>query len=299
MPNALFDPSFLKKLEQLTLVARQLFRGGDRGERRSTAHGASVEFSDFRPYVQGDDFRRIDWNAYAKFESLMLRLFVEEQELAVHLVLDCSASMDFGDPLKFDYARRLAAALAYIALANTDKVTFTAAAVDVETDTFLGPPSGAIRGKPGILRLMDILDALRPAGRTDLDASLARFALRTRRAGLVVVISDFLSEPGYEDGIKRLRYGKHEVVLAQVLSPQELQPELLGDVRLVDSETDAGVDVSANRATLQAYARRLAAFLSDLESFAHHHNCSYLLANTKTPFEELVLRQFRTLGLAR
>src|SRR6478672_2229633 len=151
MPDQLFDPSFLKKLEMLTLIARQLFRGDTRGERRSSAHGASVEFSDFRPYVQGDDFRRIDWNAYAKFESLMLRLFVEEQELAVHILLDCSASMNYGEPAtanKFYYARRLAAALAYMALANTDKVSFTPVAIDTEADTFLGASSGTMRGKP-------------------------------------------------------------------------------------------------------------------------------------------------------
>jgi uncharacterized protein (DUF58 family) len=295
----LFDPSFLKKLEQLTLVARQMFRGGDRGDRRSTAHGASVEFADFRPYVQGDDFRRIDWNAYAKFESLMLRLFVEEQELAVHLLLDCSTSMDYGDPAKFDYSRRLAAALAYIALSNTDKVTFTTVAVDTETDTYLGAASGMMRGKAGILRLMETLENLKPVGKTDLNASLARFALRTRRAGLVVVISDYLSEPGYEEGIKRLKFNKHDVVMAQVLSPQELKPELMGDVRLVDAETEAGVEVSANRATMQAYAKRLGVFLSEVEGFAHRHSCGYVLANTSTSFEELVLRQFRVLGLAR
>src|ERR1041384_6137855 len=153
MADQLFDPSFLKKLEMLTLVARQLFRGDTRGERRSTAHGASVEFADFRPYVQGDDFRRIDWNAYAKFESLMLRLFVEEQELAVHILLDCSESMNYGTPQsanKFDYGRRLAAGLAYIDLANTDRVTFPTLAIDTENDTFLGPSSGTMRGKPGI-----------------------------------------------------------------------------------------------------------------------------------------------------
>lgn len=299
MTNQLFDPTFLKKLEQLTLVARQLFRGGDRGDRRSTAHGASVEFADFRPYVQGDDFRRIDWNAYAKFESLMLRLFVEEQELPVHLLLDCSSSMDFGDPNKFDFARRLAAALAYIALSGTDKVTFTALAVDSDADTFLGPPSGAIRGKPGVLRVMDLLQNLRAGGKTDINASLERFALRTRRAGMVILISDFLSEPGYEEGIKRLRYGRHDVVMVQVLSPQELSPELMGDVRLIDSETEAGVDISATRATMQAYAKRLGVFLHDLESFAHKLSCSWVLANSATPFEELVLKQFRSLGMVR
>ena len=209
MADQLFDPAFLKKLEMLTLDARQLFRGDTRGERRSTVHGASVEFADFRPYVQGDDFRRIDWNAFAKFESLMLRLFVEEQELAVHVLLDCSASMRYGDPDKFDYARKLAAGLAYIALANTDKVSFTPVAVDAENDTFLGQASGSMLGKAGVVRLMETLGGLKANGTTDLNASLSRFALGTQRAGLVIVISDFLSDPGYEEWIKRLRYGKH------------------------------------------------------------------------------------------
>jgi len=323
MPDPLFDPAFLKKLEMLTLVARQLFRGDTRGDRRSTVHGASVEFADFRPYVQGDDFRRIDWNAYAKFESLMLRLFIEEQELSVHVLLDCSASMNYGGETaltgrpsggfsadapaltekspanKFNYARRLAAALAYIALANTDKVTFTTLAVDSDNDTFLGPPSGTMRGKPGILRLMDQLQSLKPKGTTDLNASLSRFALRTSRAGLIILISDLLSETGYEEGVKRLRYGKHDVVLAHTLSPHELRPELMGDVRLVDLETNAGVDISANRHVMTAYAKRLNAFISGIQSFAHKHGCSYVLANTATPFEDLVLKQFRSLGLAR
>ena len=299
MADPLFSPTFLKKLEMLTLVAKQLFRGGDRGDRRSTSHGASVEFADFRPYVQGDDFRRIDWNAYAKFESLMLRLFVEEQELQVHVLLDCSTSMNYGTPNKFDYARRLAAAMSYIALANTDKVSFTPVAVDTETDTFLGPPSGSMRGKHGILRLMDMLEGLKPGGRTDLNTSLQRFALRTQRAGMVILISDFLSDTGFEEGVKRLRYGRHEVVLVQTLAPQEITPELLGDVRLVDMETNIGVDVTANRAVLQAYAKRLGAFLGELQAFAHKHGCNYVLANTGTNFEDLVLKQFRTLGLAR
>jgi len=306
MAEQLFDPSFLKKLEMLTLVARQLFRGDTRGERRSTVHGASVEFADFRPYVQGDDFRRIDWNAYAKFETLMLRLFVEERELAVHILLDCSESMNFGggsgappSANKFDYGRRLAAALAYIALAGTDKVTFNTLAVDTQQDTYLGASSATMRGKPGILRLMELLKGLKTGGPTDLNASLSRFALSTTRAGLVILISDLLSESGYQEGVKRLRYGKHDVVLVQTLAPQELLPELMGDVRLVDMETKAGVDVSANRQALQAYARRLHAFLGDIQSFARKAGCSHVLANTASSFEDLVLKQFRTLGLAR
>lgn len=299
MAEPLFDGSFLKKLEMLTLVAKQVFRGDSRGDRRSSVHGASVEFADFRPYVQGDDFRRIDWNAFAKFETLMLRLFVEEQELAVHVLLDCSASMGYGRPDKFDYARRLAAALSYMALANTDRVSFTPLAVDEERDTLLGATAGPLRGKPGIVRLMDALAALKPGGKTDLNAALARYALRATRSGLVIVISDLLSESGYEEGFKRLRYGKHDVVIVQVLSPQELEPELTGDVRLVDMETQTGVDVSANRALLAAYQKRLQAFIGGVQAFAHAHGASYVLANTATAFDDLVLRQFRAMGLAK
>jgi len=299
MPEPLFDSSFLKKLEMLTLVAKQLFRGETRGERRSSAHGASVEFADFRPYVQGDDFRRIDWNAYAKFESLMLRLFVEEQELSVHILLDCSASMAFGTPDKFAYARRLAAALAYIALANTDRVTLTPLMVDPEADTALGATSSPLRGKAGILRLLQTLEAIKPQGKTDLSRALGHFALRTGRAGLVIVISDFLSDTGIADGIKRLRYGKHDLILIQTLCPQELSPELPGDVRLVDAETQKTVDISATRAVLVAYRKRLTTFLYDVQAAAHQAGAGYVLANTATAFEDLVLRQFRTLGLAK
>jgi uncharacterized protein (DUF58 family) len=300
MPQPLFDSTFLKKLEMLTLSAKRLFRGDTRGERRSTVHGASVEFADFRPYVQGDDFRRIDWNAYAKFETLMLRLFVEEQELRVHLLLDCSKSMDFGEPRKFDYARKIAAAIAYMALANTDRVTFTPVSlVRDEEDVLLGSSTSPMRGKSGIVRMMDSLDSLKAEGKTDLNSALERFALRTTRGGLVIIISDFLGEGGYESGIKRLRYGKHDVVLVHTLAPQELSPELLGDVRLVDVENGAGLDVTANRQTLQAYAKRLAAYLLEIQGFAHRSGCSYVLAGTATSFEDLVLKQFRALGLAR
>jgi uncharacterized protein (DUF58 family) len=299
VPQPLFDAAFLKQLEMLTLMAKQLFRGDSRGERRSKVHGASVEFADFRPYVQGDDFRRIDWNAYAKFENLILRLFVEEQELTVHLLLDCSTSMDFGDPHKFDYARRLAAALAYMALANTDRVTFTTLAVDEESHSVIGPAQRALRGKTGFAGLLERLQTLKPIGQTDLNASLQRFALRTARPGLVIVISDFLSEAGISEGFKRLRYAQNDIVLLQVLAPQEISPELGGDVRLVDSETRAAVDVSANRRVLAAYSRRLATFVDEISSFARTHGGAHALVNTSAPIEQIVLRDLRALGLTR
>jgi hypothetical protein len=146
---------------------------------------------------------------------------------------------------------------------------------------------------------MALLENLKPQGQTDLNASLARFALRTSRPGLVIILSDFFSDAGYEDGFKRLRYAKHEVVLIQTLAPQEISPELLGDVRLVDMETQVGIDVTANRAVLQAYAKRLRNYLDDLQNFAHTHGAKQVLANTQTNFEDLVLRQFRSLGLAK
>jgi uncharacterized protein (DUF58 family) len=327
MPSTLFDSAFLKKLEMLTLAAHQLFRGLGRGERRSTVHGASVEFSDFRPYVQGDDFRRIDWNAYARFETLMLRLFVEEQDLAVHLLIDASGSMDYPPPAafagpvatatastsrrtKFDYARRLAAALAYMSLANGDPVSLTPLGTRADFDGALGPTTGPIRGKPGILRVFETLDSfhVRPAdptatpaadAGTDLNSALARFAVRTGRAGLVLVISDLLADAGIKEGLQRLRYGKHEVVLIHVLAPEELQPELLGDVRLIDMETRSGVDVSATRGVLQAYGQRLQAFLRDSETLARQQQAQYVLVNTAETLDDVVLRRFRALGLVR
>lgn len=366
MAEQLFDPTFLKKLETMTLVAHQMFRGQNQGERRTKSHGSSVEFADFRPYVQGDDFRRIDWNAFARFETLMLRLFVEEQDLTVHLLVDCSASMNYpakqgfagglaaggggggGGNNKFDYARRLAAAVAYMGLANGDQVTVTPVGVrkNVEGEAAptgsavealkkggengavngqgvgngadgggLGATTGPIRGRPGILRLMEVLEKLKAAGTkvagaaegssnpaessADLNDGLRRFALRNKRAGLVIIISDFLSESGIKEGLQQLRYGKNEVVLLQTLCPEELSPQLLGDVRLVDVESGRGVEVSANRAVLQSYAKRLTEFLNFLQTLAQQNKTSYVLANTGMPLEELLLKKFRQLGLAQ
>ena len=221
MPAQLFDPTFLKKLEMLTLAARQLFRGQTQGERRATSHGASVEFADFRPYVQGDDFRRIDWNAFARFETLMLRLFVEEQELSIHILLDCSASMDYpppprpgaaalvtaADPTptsppgavaatkvstnKFDYARRLAAALAYIGLANTDQVSLTPFGGPLTDKELagggigggLGATIGPRRGKPAIIRLMEALEDLKAGGQAEGDPAAGGGVGTPRRHG--------------------------------------------------------------------------------------------------------------------
>ncbi len=251
--------------------------------------------------MQGDDFRRIDWNAYAKFESLMLRLFVEEQELAVHILLDCSASMNYPPPPPTARPNSITPAAlpppSPTSRSPTPTRSLSPRSRNEETDTYLGPPSGTMRGKPGVIRLMEMLQNLKAAGKTDLNASLSRFALRTQRAGMIILISDFLSDEGYEEGIKRLRYGKNDIVLVQTLAPQELAPELLGDVRLIDMETQAGVDISANRAVMQAYAKRLAAFLAEVQTFSRKHGCSYVLANTASSFEDLVLKQFRALGL--
>ena len=299
MAAALFDTGFLRKLEMLTLVARQTYRGSARGERRSTAHGASVEFADFRPYVQGDDFRRIDWLAYAKFETLMLRLFVEEQELNVHILLDSSASMDYGTPNKFVFARQMAAALAYVALANTDRVTITPIQTNPDTGTVIGAATRPVRGKAGILPLLQQLERFTAEGTTDLNAALEMFAVRTTRPGLVILISDLLTPDGIERGLARVRYAKHEVALVQVLAPQELKPDLLGDLRLVDAETQQPVEISASRSVLQAYAKRLADFLAGLAALARQHNGTHVLAPTDADFDDLILKQLRALGLVK
>ena len=199
----IFDAAFLRKLEMLALVSRRVFAGKSRGERRSSRRGGSVEFSDYRQYAPGDDFRAIDWNAYARLEHLFLKLFVEEEDLAVHVLLDASRSMDFGAPrTKLDLARKLAGALAYCALAGYDRAalwTFGGRPGDLEATPL-------VRGRARVFGLFDALERLEPregGGAGAFSAAARAFVERKPRSGLVIVLSDLLDPEGVEDGLKR------------------------------------------------------------------------------------------------
>ena len=285
----LLTPDFLRKIEQLSLVAKRVFPGRMKGERRSTKRGASVEFADYRNYTIGDDFRRVDWNVYARLEKLFLKLFVEEEDLHVYVLLDTSKSMDFGSPRKLLYAKRIAAALSYIALANLDRVGLAALS---GTQAMTLTPK---RGKQAAFGVFEWLKSVEPSGQTSLADALRDFSLRTTQPGLVMVISDFFDKD-YQQGISALLSRKFEVTLLHVLDQEEVEPSTVGDLLLVDSETDERREVTITQTLLRRYKQRLAEFCGGIEGFCTRYGCNYVRVTNQSPFEELILGYLRRRG---
>lgn len=290
MPSTqtLLDPAFLKKLEALSLVSKRVFAGQTKGERRSNKRGSSIEFADFREYALGDDLRYVDWKAYGRLEKLFLKLFVEEEDLSIHLLVDTSKSMDFGSPVtKADYARRLAAALGYVALSEYDRVLLTSFSGG------LNEPMPPLRGKPGVFPFFQFLETKLPVGgETRLGDALTQYAARTKTSGIAVVISDFFDET-HERGIKALLSRRFQVVLLHVLDEEELHPTLTGDLRLVDAETQAVREVSISPHLIAQYEARVEEFCAGLARMAGRYNLDYVRASTGTPFEDVVLKSLR------
>ena len=221
----------LVQLERLSLLSRRSFRGRVKGERRSPRKGISVEFSDYRQYGIGDDLRYVDWNVYARLDRLYLKLFVDEEDLCLHLLLDASASMGFGEPSKLEHAAKLASALGFVGLVGLERV-----GVGVVRERMAEGFSPA-RGRSQVLPLMDFVGRLRPGGATSLNDGLAAYVLRSREAGLAVLISDLMDPTGYERGLKALLERRFDVHVIHVLAPEEMNPGFGGDLRLLDSET--------------------------------------------------------------
>lgn len=287
--DVLLTPDFLRKIEQLSLVARRVFPGQMRGERRSTRRGSSIEFADYRNYTVGDDFRRVDWNVYARLEKLFMKLFVEEEDLHVYILLDTSKSMDFGNPRKLLYAKRIAAALSYIALANLDRVGL--AALSGSSAMTLSPK----RGKQSAFAVFEWLKSVEPSGAATLSDALRDFSLRTSQPGLVMVISDFF-DTDYQKGISALLSRKFEVTLLQVLDQEEVEPSNVGDLLLIDSETSERREVTITQTLLRKYKQRLAQFCGGIESFCTRYGCNYIRATNQSPFEDLILGYLRQRG---
>jgi uncharacterized protein (DUF58 family) len=288
----LFDSAFLAKLEQLHLLARKLFRGEHRAERRSRQVGSSLEFADYRNYSWGDDPRMIDWAVYARLDRLFVKLFEQERDLDVHFLVDCSASMAWspsaGGTPKLDAARRIAAALSYVALANLDRVNVG------WFDAGLGDDLGLTRGKAQFHKVLDFLRTPpEPQGSTALESSFRTFTQRLKRRGLVFVLSDFFDPSGCEAGLSLLRYHQFEVHVVQVIHPAEMEPELSGDLRLTECETGSVCELTASDALVRAYREQVNQFLGELERFCLQRGVGYALTPTSVPFEDLVLRILR------
>jgi len=289
----LFDSAFLAKLEQLVLLSKKLFRGEHRAERRSRETGSSLEFADYRNYTPGDDLRSIDWNIYGRLDRLFVKLFEQEQDLDLHFLIDASASMRWQPEgaarvSKFDQARRIAASLAYIALSNLDRVNL------LWFSATLGADLGLVRGKSQFHRVLDFLRrAPEPEGATGLLAVARSFTQRLKRRGLVFVLSDFLDPAGYEEALGLLRFNRFDTHVIQILDPAELEPEARGDLRLVDCETGAPLEVTATPAVLASYRVEVERFLAGLAAFCLRRGIARAQASTAVPFEDLVLRVLR------
>jgi uncharacterized protein (DUF58 family) len=291
--STLLSPELLLQLERLELVTRKVFRGRMKGERRSRRRGQSVEFADFRNYVPGDDLRFIDWNLYARLEKLFLKLFLEEEDLHFYALIDASASMDFGEPTKLHFAKQLAASLGFIGLCRADRVKIEA------LGGVRGRPGPVLRGRQSLWRMLQYVEALEPGLNVPLAASVKDFCLRNSGKGILVLISDLLDKSGYESALRFLLAQDLDVYVIHVLSPEELEPDLKGDLKLVDCEDQDFAEITVSRPLLDRYRRTLAAFIDGAREFCTRRGLNYLMTSTQTPVDQLVSNYLRQRGLVK
>ncbi len=288
---ALFDSEFLKRLEYLSLISKRVFRGQLLAQRRTKQLGGGIEFADHRQYSSGDDLRYLDWNIYARYGDLLLKRFQEEEDLHVYILLDVSPSMNTGSPNKFDYARQVAAALAYIALADLDRVAIHAYAGDIVGSMQL------TRGKDRILSVLRFLEELQISGtKTDLSRVVRGFVNRAPRTGLVVVLSDLFDHAGFQKGIDMLRHRRFEPHVIQLHTREEAQPTFLGDIELVEVETGELRKLTITERKLRQYQQLFREFLEQIDTYCRNYSLSCTRTTTDVPFDELILRMMRAAG---
>jgi uncharacterized protein (DUF58 family) len=303
MSEQLFNEEFLQRLERLALVARRATAGQTQGERRSPKRGQSVEFADFRPYVAGDDFRRIDWNAYARLERFFIKLFVEEEDLTLHFLIDVSRSMRFGEPEKLGYAVRAVGALGYIGLSGLDRITVTAVGHGkANGNGSYFPPH---RGKQQALTFFSFLQGLAssPASdalgaRPDPARALQAYAAAALRPGPLVLFSDLMDD-GWQEGLRALAGRGFEVTVVHTLCAEEAQPALEGDFKLLDAEDASVVEITADYELLARYRKGLADWQEGLRRFCMARQMNYVPVLTTLPLDELLFTWLRLKGVLR
>jgi uncharacterized protein (DUF58 family) len=289
----LLPPDLMAQLERLELVTRKVFRGRMKGERRSKRKGQSVEFADFRSYVPGDDLRSLDWNLYARLDKLIVKLFLEEEDLHFFTLIDASLSMDFGTPTKLQYAKQLAAALGFVGLIRTDRVRIETLGLGLK---YRAP---VLRGRRSVWRMLDFLDSIQPGETASLADGVKNFCHRNAGKGIVVLISDLMDKNGYEPALRYLMARQMDVYIIHVLSQEELDPDVKGDLKLVDVEDRDIAEITVSAPLLARYKSTLNAFVSGAQEFCNRRGMNYLLANNQTPVKDLIGSYLRRRGLVR
>jgi uncharacterized protein (DUF58 family) len=289
----LLQESFVRRLERLNLMTRGLVFQGLAGEHRSRRHASSTEFADFRKYVPGDDFRRIDWNAFARLDGLFLKQTEAKEDVTVHLLVDCSQSMNWGAPNKLGFARHLAAAIGFLALARFDAVTAVCFS-DTVHDRF-----PVTRGRGQIMRLLSYLDSAPTGGVTRLQRSMDQYCAGAARGGIAFLISDLLSEDDWESGVARLMREGMDVVVVHVLAPQELTPTIEGDLELIDSETGDVVEIVVGEEARHGYQGRVEEWCNSVSAFCHRSEVGYLCLDSAVSLEDIFLNRMRLRRIVR
>lgn len=304
-------PELLTRLDRLDVLSRKVFAGKLPGERRSKKRGASVEFDDFRNYVAGDDLRHIDWNVYARLDKFFIKLYREEEDLGLHLVVDASASMDAGAPSKLEFAKKVAVALAYVGLVNQNRVI----------GSIIGAPGRPpvqqmtpLRGRRSLKRLAGFfleqvwapeghIERGAAAGPSSFNTALKTLGLSRKGKGVMVVLSDFLVREDIREGLSYLAGGGFDVYCMQVLSPGELEPEkepgggVIGDLRLTDAETGAAAEVTVSGALLKRYKQRVAAHIEGVRVACASRGMTHAMLRSDTDVGELMMGYLRRRGM--
>jgi len=292
--SKLLTPQLLNQLERLELVTRKIFRGRLKGERRSKHKGQSVEFADFRNYVAGDDLRLLDWNLYARLDKLIIKLFLEEEDLHFYTLIDASLSMDFGTPTKLEYAKQLAAALGFVGLIRSDRVRIETLSQGV------GERGPILRGRQSVWRLLEHVDAIQPdENAPSLAEGVKNFCLRNSGRGVVVLISDLMDKAGYEQALRYFVSHQVDCFVIQVLSQEELEPDVEGDLKLVDCEDHDEAEITVSAPLLSRYKKTLNGFVGGAQEFCTRRGMHYMLVNNQLPVQELVAQHLRRRGLVR
>ncbi|MGP1347261.1 MAG: DUF58 domain-containing protein [Phycisphaerales bacterium] len=310
----LLDPALMARLDALDLRSKKIFAGKLQGERRSKRRGQSVEFDDFRNYSPGDDLRYIDWNIYARLDRLFVKLFLEEEDLALHIVLDASASMDTGDPNKLIFASRIAMALGYLGLVQQNRVGLTVFGVPGMQNIARLPDT---RGRRQVRRVADFLierafaprrgaaiTTGAPGAQADFNAALTTIARMRIGKGVMVLLSDFLVADGYQPALKALAAaGGYDTYCLQILSPQETDPEtataagLAGDLRLTDIETGHAAEVTVSAELIRRYKQRLAEYTESLTAYCNARQMTHRILRSDADPQKVILETLRREGM--